>query len=203
MRALRLKYDSVVWDFDGVLVDSRAEAWRAASEILALLGTEVDIRSQETFRHYFTQGGTMRESDTAILRAMHRLVMQSRTQLLKPFPCLALVARLNVPAEIVTSGLATVARTVLGEHANLFVSIRGREIDSKDALLRTVSINAICVTDTVVDIARFHRQSRPAIAVGWGYDSIAALKSADPDFLVESMSQLEMLFEQLGLLKVA
>jgi phosphoglycolate phosphatase-like HAD superfamily hydrolase len=196
-----MTYDSVAWDFDGVLADSRAEAWRAASEILALVGIEVEIRSQETFRKYFTRSGVFRESETVTLRGMHRLVMNSRALLVKLFPCISLVARLSVPSEVVTSGLATVAHKVLGEHANSFVRIRGREDDSKEGLLRTVSDDAICVTDTVVDVARCRQLPRVVIAVGWGYDPIDALKDSAPDFFVESPPQLEELFEHLALLR--
>jgi phosphoglycolate phosphatase-like HAD superfamily hydrolase len=133
---------------------------------------------------------------------MHRLVMQSRIHLLKPLPCVALVPRLNVPSEIVTSGLAAVAREVLGERARLFISIRGHESGTKDSLLQTVSRNAIVITDTIGDIARCRAQALAVIAVGWGYDSLAALKTASPDFLVESPTQLEELFDELKLLKV-
>jgi phosphoglycolate phosphatase-like HAD superfamily hydrolase len=197
-----LRYDRVIWDFDGVLVDSRSEAWRAASEILGLLAIKVDIRSQETFRKYFTQDGVVADSDRAILRAMHRLIMQSRAHLLEPLPCLALVGRLNVPSEIVTSGSAAIAQSILGEQAKLFLNIRGQESDTKDALLRTLSHNAVFITDTIVDVARCHDRALAVIAVGWGYDPIAALKSSRPDFLVESSAQLEALLGELELLKV-
>lgn len=198
-----MRYHRVVWDFDGVLVDSRAEAWRAASEILALLNIKVDIRSQETFRYYFTRGGVVEDADRKTLRSMHRLVMQSRAHLLQPFPCLALVARLNVPSDIVTSGSAAVAKAVLGVQAKLFVNIRGHESGAKGTLLRTVSRDAVCITDTVVDVARCREQALAVIAVGWGYDSVDALKSSRPDFLVESLAQLEALLGELELLKVA
>lgn len=197
-----MRCDSIVWDFDGVLVDSRSEAWRAASEILALLGINVNIRSQEIFRRYFTQAGIVPDSDREILRSMHRLIMKSRTHLLKPLPCVALVDRLNVPSEIVTSGLATVAQAVLGEYAKLFVKIRGRENDSKDKLLQTVSRNAICITDTIVDITRCHEQGLPVIAVGWGYDPIISLENYRPEFLAQSLAQLEAILAELELLKV-
>lgn len=195
-----MKYDRVVWDFDGVLVDSRSEAWRAASEILALIGIKVDIQSQETFRKYFTQAGIIPEADRETLRAMHRLVMKSRAHLLKLHPCLALAARLNVPSEIVTSSSVTVPQQVLGEHTELFVNIRGQESATKGALLRTLSRNAIFITDTIVDIKRCHDHGLAVIAVGWGYDSIVALRHSSPDFLVESSAELEALLGKLELL---
>ena len=202
MEEIRLRYDRAVWDFDGVLVDSRSEFWRAASEILALLGIDVDIQSQEMFRRYFTRDGILPAPDREVLRAMHRLIMQSRAHLLKPLPCLALVARLNVPSEIVTSGLAAVARKVLSEQAKLFVNIRGYENGTKDSLVRTLPRNAIFITDTVRDVTRCHEQGIAVIATGWGYDALTALKSSSPDFLVETLAQLEALLEELNLLTV-
>ncbi len=196
-----MRYDRVVWDFDGVLVDSRSEFWRAASDILALLGFKVDIQSQETFRQYFTRRGILPDSDRETLRAMHRLIMHSRAHLLEPLPCLALVPRLKVPSEIMTSGLAAIAQKVLGKDAKLFVNIRGQESGTKQSLMRTMSRNAIFITDTVADIARCQEQAVTVIAVGWGYDSTAALKDLHPDFLVESAAELEAVLGELELLK--
>jgi phosphoglycolate phosphatase-like HAD superfamily hydrolase len=198
-----LIHDRVVWDFDGVLVDSRAEAWRAASNILALVGIKVDIHSQEMFRQYFTQYGVFPEASRKTLRAMHRLIMQNRAHLLNIHPCLGIVGRLNVPAEIVTSGSEAVARSFLREHANLIVNIRGEETDSKDALLSTLSRRAIFITDTIVDIARCHKHDVTVIAVGWGYDPTIALRNSEPNFLAESSSQLEEILSQLEVLKPA
>lgn len=195
-----MSYDSVAWDFDGVLADSRAQAWRTASEILALLGITVEIGSQETFRKYFTRSEIFPQADTATLRGMHRMVMNTRTHLIQLFPCISLVARLSVPSEVVTSGLASVAQKVLGDHARTFTRIRGREVDSKRELLRSLSSESVFVTDTVVDVARCRELSLGVIAVGWGYDPADALRNAQPNFLVDSMSDLERLFARLGLL---
>jgi phosphoglycolate phosphatase-like HAD superfamily hydrolase len=197
-----LKYDRVVWDFDGVLADSRLEAWRAASEILALIGIRVDIQSQETFRKYFTQDGIISEADRETLRGMHHLIMNSRAHLLELQPCLAFVARLKVPSEIVTSSSVTLVQHALGEQAKLFVNIRGQESDNKGALLRSLSRNAIFITDTIVDVKRCHELDLTVIAVGWGYDSIAALKRSRPDYLVASFEELETLLGKLELLKI-
>ena len=198
-----MSYERVVWDFDGVLVDSRLEAWRVASEILALTDIKVDIQSQETFRKYFTQDGIISEADQETLRAMHRLVMNSRAHLLELQPCLSLVARLNVAAEIVTSSSVTLVQQALGEQAKLFVNIRGQESDTKGALLRTLSPNAIFITDTIVDIKRCHELGLTVIAVGWGYDSIVALRHSSPDFLVETLAELEALLDELKLLRIS
>lgn len=195
-----MNYNSIVWDFDGVLVDSRAEAWRAASEILALLGVDIIIRSQLTFRRYFTQNAILSESDVMTLRSMHAMIMRNRAHLLVPFPSLAIVPRLKVPSEIVTSGSVTVAQIVLAEATNLFVNIRGRESGTKDILFDTVPTSAICITDTAVDIKRCHERSLAVVAVSWGYDSISKLKHSHPTYIVESFAQLESLLSKLNLL---
>jgi len=196
-----LRYERVVWDFDGVLVDSRLEAWRTAAELLALIDIKVDIQSQEAFRKYFSKDGIISEADRETLRAMHRLIMRNRAELLETHPCLALVPQLNVPSEIVTSSSVTLVQDVLDEQAELFVNIRGQEDDTKSALLRTLTHNTIFITDTIVDVKRCHENRLTVIAVGWGYDSVVALKNSRPDFLVESSAQLEALFVKLELLR--
>jgi phosphoglycolate phosphatase-like HAD superfamily hydrolase len=196
-----LNYDSVIWDFDGVLADSRAMTWQAASEILALLGTKVDIHSQEVFRRHFKKSDARADWETSALRDVLRLVMKNRAHLLKLFPCIELVPRLCVPSRIISSGLAVVAQTALGRNAALFADIRGREHGTKDELLRSVSDKAIFISDTVGDIARSHEQSRAVIAVGWGYDSLALLKKANPAFLADSSALLEAYFRNVGLIK--
>jgi phosphoglycolate phosphatase-like HAD superfamily hydrolase len=195
-----LKYCRVVWDFDGVLLDSRAEAWHAGSEILTLIGISVDIQSQETFRKYFTQDGIISEADRETLRALHRLIMKSRKHLLKLHACLALVDRLNVPSEIVTSSSITLPQQVLSEQVKLFANIRGQETNTKGALLRTLSKNTVFITDTIVDIKRCHEHALTVIAVGWGYDSTEALKNAGPEFFVGSVAELEAVLGKLELL---
>jgi phosphoglycolate phosphatase-like HAD superfamily hydrolase len=102
----------------------------------------------------------------------------------------------------VTSGLAAVAQKVLGEQAQLFVSIYGHENGAKNSLMRALSDNAIFITDTTVDVARCREYGLTVIAVGWGYDSLDALRQAGPDFLVESQAQLEALLGDLKLLTV-
>jgi phosphoglycolate phosphatase-like HAD superfamily hydrolase len=198
-----LNYDSVIWDFDGVLADSQAATWQAASDILSLLGTKAEIRSQEIFRRYFKKSDAQADWETLALRDMLRLVMKDRAHLLRIFPCIELVPHLRVPSRIISSGLAVVAQTALGRHGTLFADIRGREHGTKDQLLRSVSDRGIFISDTVGDISRSHEQSRTVIAVGWGYDSIAALKKANPTFLAESSTQLEALLRNAGLIKAA
>jgi phosphoglycolate phosphatase-like HAD superfamily hydrolase len=195
-----MSYERVVWDFDGVLVDSRLESWRSASEILALLGIDVSIRSQNTFRKYFTQEGVFSDADRSVLKEMHRLIMKSRAGSLELHPCMNLVAQLTVPSEVITSSFRTVAEKVLGEHAACFVNIRGHESDSKEALLRAASRNAIFITDTVVDVERCRKYSIPVIAVAWGFDPLGELEKARPDFIVESSEQLAAVFRKLRLL---
>jgi phosphoglycolate phosphatase-like HAD superfamily hydrolase len=194
-------YDSVVWDFDGVLVDSRAESWHVASQILTLFNTSVNICSQETFRRYFINEGIVQQTETPILRDMHRLVMRTRTRHFRLFPVVEFVSRLTVPSEIITSGFASNARAVLAERAALFTTIRGHEEGSKRELLGTVSARAICVTDTIADIARCRELQRAVIAVGWGYDSAYALKEAQPHYFVHTASELHTLFTHLGLVR--
>ena len=195
-----MTYERVVWDFDGVLVDSRLESWRAASELLALLRMEISIESQETFRKYFTREGVFSDADRSVLKDMHRLIMKRRADSLTLHPCVQLVARLKVPSEVITSSLRIVAERVLGKYVAAFTNIRGHEDNSKEALLRATATNAIFITDTVVDVERCRKDSIPVIAVTWGFDSASELEKAKPDFLAQSSEQLAAIFSELRLL---
>ena len=195
------RHKAVVWDFDGVLGDSRRLSWRAAKEILALIGQQVEIETQETFRDYMVHGVDVSREEAEILRSMHRLVMRSRADQIPLFDCVALAAHLAVPSEIVTSGLADVARIALGETAASFVRIRGRESGDKQSLLDTLPANALFVTDTTVDVARAKERSIPTIAVTWGYDPEEELVKEEPDFLVRTSVELGHVFRELELVK--
>lgn len=197
----RQTFERVIWDFDGVLGDTRAISWRVAEEVLGLLGVNVTIDSQEVFREYMIRGGAVTPEETQILRDMHRLVMRSRAAEIVLFDAVALIERLAIPSEIVTSGLADVARIALKEQAPCFARIRGHECGSKEALLDGLTTSALFITDTTVDVRRARKRSIPTIAVAWGYDSVNALQREEPTYLVDSPEALEALLRELKILR--
>lgn len=197
----RQNFERVIWDFDGVLGDTRAASWRVAEEILGLLGMNVAIDSQEVFREHMIRGGAVTPEETHILRDMHRLVMRSRAAEIVLFDAVTLIERVATPSEIVTSGLADVARIALKERARFFTRIRGQECGSKEALLDGLTTGALFITDTTVDVRRARQRSIPTIAVSWGYDPVSALEREEPTHLVHSPEALESLLGQLHLLQ--
>lgn len=194
-------FERLVWDFDGVLGDTRVLSWRVAEEILGLLGVNVAIDSQEVFREYMVRGGAITPKETQILRDMHRLVMRSRAAEIALFDAVTLIERLAVPSEIVTSGLADVARIALKEKALSFTRIRGQECGSKEALLDDLTSAALFITDTTVDVRRARQRSIPTVAVSWGYDPASALQREGPTHLVHSPEALEALLRELSVLR--
>jgi phosphoglycolate phosphatase-like HAD superfamily hydrolase len=194
-------FERVIWDFDGVLGDTRAISWRVAEEILGILGVNVAIDTQEVFREYMIRGGAVTPEETQILRDMHRLVMRSRAAEIVLFEAATLIERLAVPSEIVTSGLADVARIALKERAGRFTRIRGQECGSKEALLDGLTTAALFITDTTVDVRRARQRSIPTVAVSWGYDPANALQREEPTHLVHSPEALEALLRELKLLQ--
>lgn len=196
----RRSNDSIIWDFDGVLADSRVLAWKTGSEILQLLGLDIVISDQETFRDHFVRPTNRPQLETNLLASMHRLVMRTRATQIAFFPSLDLVSSTNVPNDIVTSGLAEVARKALGRKAALFRNIRGREDGDKSALLKRCSPRSLFVTDTGVDICRGRNRGLTVVAVGWGYDPAPVLEAEHPTFFARTNEELGEILRSLALL---
>jgi phosphoglycolate phosphatase-like HAD superfamily hydrolase len=190
----------VAWDFDGVLGDTRQIAWRAAEDILRPLGTCIAIDSQECFREHMIRGGTVAPEETTALRSMHRLIMRSKASEIPLFAAVEILDRLKVQSELVTSGLAEVARIALKDKAARFWRIRGSETGTKGDLLDGLPPNSLFITDTTVDVRRASQRGIATVAACWGYDSESALKREDPTYLASSSKDLVSLLTELGLL---
>jgi phosphoglycolate phosphatase-like HAD superfamily hydrolase len=201
-----MQYAQVLFDADGVLVDSRAHAWEAARRIFALFNYEAEIDCMRSYRHHFgrvAQGVAAEEHHVATLRALHRLMMRHRSRDLPLFDDVIKIASLLVvPCSVVTSALGNGIRAALGKDAAIFKEISGNEVGNKaDILPRLLQDSpAIYVTDSVRDIAICCRLAVPAVAVGWGYDALEDLIAAGSDYAVASPQELATLFGSFGLL---
>ena len=104
-------YSHVIWDADGVLLDSAAQAHDAARRILELFGETPTIRTSQDHRLHFgreRQSAIVGEDNAEVLRALHRLLMRHTAPSIPLFDdVLAIVARVQVPCSIATSAFAT------------------------------------------------------------------------------------------------
>jgi|GEM_PF-2537835 len=202
-------YSQVIFDADGVLVDSRAEAWRAAEDIVSIFESGVRVDSVESHQKYFgrdAQCGLVGEEASPVLRSMHRLIMRHRAHRLKTFPNVIEVARqLIVPALVVTAAYAEGIQVALANDITVFSTVVGREQGTKVELLDSLrqSSDVIYITDSRRDIAICHLLSIPVVAVTWGYSSSQCLADANPDFLVRRPLELEALLSSFNLTRRA
>ena len=198
---------SLGWDADGVLVDSRSVAWRAAEEIAALFGKRLRITTAEHKARVFGRRalGLMAGEDGApILQAMHRVVMRDRARNVGVFrDVLDIAASLDERPRLITAAYSSGVRKALGPYVSLFRDIAGCEIAPKDALLATAAAAGLkwFITDTVTDIHRCRASGVKVIAVGWGYDLPAELVAAGPDEIAVTPAELRQILTRLSFIR--
>lgn len=183
------------FDADGVLVNSRGPAWRAAEKLLAIFGTNVQISSQAEFERHFgavALDALVGDDQANVLRMAHRLALRHAAPNLPVFTdTLAVVGRQPWPCVVVTAALAQGIKTALGTHAGLFESVFGFEGGRKPGLLAALADSIVVyVTDTVADCRMCEAVGIPAVAVTWGYDTFADLEAARPYAIVHNAADL-------------
>jgi phosphoglycolate phosphatase-like HAD superfamily hydrolase len=138
------------------------------------------------------------------LSAIHPILVRERVRRDggSPFTEVVHVARdVTVPRVVITAGYRETVQLVLGDDANLFDLILGREDGDKDALLASwAGSTTLLVTDTVRDLQAARALGMRAAAVGWGYDSTQALVAYGVEWMIDSPSALRGLLDSLGLL---
>jgi phosphoglycolate phosphatase-like HAD superfamily hydrolase len=197
---------TLAFDADGVLVDSRAVAFKAAADIVGLFNDPAAITTRDDYNAAFGAAAQKRlagEDGPAYLRALHRLLMRARAGQIGVFEeCLAVVQKMNQRPLLITAAYAAGIRQALGDRANLFLDIHGRECGNKETLLQQAADTGVklYVTDTVRDITRCRACGISIIAVTWGYDPACAIADAKPDFIVEDAAALTRVLGRLSLL---
>jgi phosphoglycolate phosphatase-like HAD superfamily hydrolase len=176
---------AVGFDADGVLVDSREAAWRAAERVLRLFGAAHAIASYEAMEAAFgpaAQKALVGEQHASVLRMAHRLLMRRWAPSIGIFDqAVTAVAGLSAPRILITAALADGIGECLGVHAALFSEIVGFERGRKPDLLAALAPRlAVYVTDSSLDIEDCKAVGVPTIGCAWGYEPLAVLRHARP-----------------------
>jgi phosphoglycolate phosphatase-like HAD superfamily hydrolase len=196
--------NAVIWDADGTLLDSRRQAWAAAEGIISLIGgTPCRIASPEDERRLFgvpAQVNAVGEH-APTLRMMHRLVLKSRAKDIRPFrEVLSVIHQISVTHLIATANLASGVAASLGDDARLFSSIRGFEHGPKADLIRELMAGRQClyIGDVSRDVVICRDLGVPVVAVTWGgFEEPELVAAAQPNYLVETPTQLSQLLRSL------
>ena len=193
--------DTIGFDADGVLLDSRRHAYTVANGILALMGTEETLADQGDFERLFGAAALDRlvgHRRADALRGTHRLGMLSAARGIPLLDeTLAVVERQPVPCIVITAAYAEGVRTALSQYARLFQSITGFETGRKAEIMATVADRLkVYVTDTVSDLRICQRLDIPTIAVTGGYDKTEDLIAAGADQIALTPGELDKALAQ-------
>lgn len=181
---------SIIFDFDGVLGESRSLAWAAGCQIATAFGRATRVKTRADYRQAFgrnAQEEMAGPDGAATLREAHRLIMRAQaTAIPRHESLLSQLLCLNCPLGIITAGYAQTVVDCLGAEIGRFRFIQGRESGSKADLLtscrqRTFA-SPLYVGDTVSDIRLCQKVGIPICATGWpeAYDSTEDLAAAHP-----------------------
>jgi phosphoglycolate phosphatase-like HAD superfamily hydrolase len=166
----------IVFDFDGVIADTRGAALAAANMIRGLIDPDCEPfcdRDQYRRAHGYGRllerfGRVAAETLTDLHPFLVRLRLEAEAVQVVA-GVVELARELAVPPPIVTAGYAVaVERTLLGARP-AFGRIIGREDGIKDKTLAVYG-GSLLVTDTVTDVHRAHDLGLLPVAVSWGYD---------------------------------
>lgn len=199
----------VCFDYDGVIVDSLARVIRMAREAQASLGlgrapTEEDLRSLEnlTFVDFALRIGIPRSSLPAFGSIL--LGLQRREDSPPPlFPGMREVLREiggRCPMAVITASITAEVQKVLKAHALL--DCFSMLLDGQDPRPKSEKLNparahfgaepqeTYMVGDARSDIQQGKQAGVRTVAVTWGYQSRETLRAEQPDFLIDSPSEL-------------
>lgn len=202
-----MRVESVLFDADGVLLDSSRLAWSVARDLLSLFGEAPSVVDRDSYVLHFGRDAQVRlagEDGASALRAMHRVLMRHRCDGVRPFAdVIDLAKRLTIPSAIVTGAYAGGVRRALGDAAAVFRDIVGRENGPKPELLAELATggSVVYICDTVKDVRLCQRLGIPCVAVTWGYDGTADLASCGPDYLLKSVVDLAGLLQRFGAIR--
>lgn len=212
-----MKFNHVIFDFDGVLADSMAVACEELNIISArTYPTIPEARGREDLARIYCGplqtsllrfGLTHGESQDFFDR--HSRAMQHRASDVSPFDEVVKVVR-DLPAQscsIVTSSYGDAVEAILSKSGyfkeGLFAFISGRELHQPKSkkiadilsAVGAISGTTLHVGDTVSDLLYSRTVPIPFCAVGWGYHPLSYLQAFGPEFSVASPGELRRLLQ--------
>ena len=220
------RFDTVIYDLDGTLIDSAKDMQVAVSRVLADHGlapvTEDDVRlfmgqgSKVTMNKAFTKYG--RQLDDTALSAVTREFVRyyeadpvSHTSAFAGVPeVVARFARLGLKQGVCTNKFERPSRMIL-EHLKLMPPISDvagadtfpvRKPDPKHILMLVERMGrapgrAVMVGDSIHDVHAAHAAGLPAVLVSWGYTETPA-SELGAEAVIERFDALPQALERLA-----
>jgi len=206
----------ILFDFDGVLADTLEDMLNFAREACIQLGlprnpTPADLDALETMS--FAEYGRQLKLPSQHIDGFVSRCLQMFNQRPRPpkiFDGMAQVvthaAERNMVAIITGNTTHTVERFLreneIYNHIKMVIGVEhpGSKPEKVRVVLKELAQpeeRAYMVGDAVSDIRAAKQASIKSIAVGWGHQSIARLREAQPEYQVESPQELLELLKEL------
>ncbi|MEK7665586.1 MAG: HAD hydrolase-like protein [Patescibacteria group bacterium] len=200
----------LIFDFDGVIIDSFGILYQSALEAYPDIGSEEDFRRLHEGNIYQTV--TERENQNAIT-IEHPLFARYIPRMLELPPVLGMVELVReltdiLPAIVVSSCLNDPIKVYCNKYglAGLFREFYGADIEkSKVYKMRTAlkafgleSSEAVIITDTLGDLREAVIVGVPSIAVTWGFHTAETLRRGSPAHFAFSVEELKKILLNLA-----
>jgi len=209
-----MKYQSLVFDFDGTLADTLEEGLKIYNEMAAHYNLRTIQDDEVHYLRHMKLGDFL--NHLAVPKRLVPILLYKGTQILKSrirsLPLIEGIAEVlpKLRSQSEHFGILTSNST---ENVQLFLQHHGMDelftfISSTSKLTgkakhlrsirRTFSIkteNMIYIGDEIRDVKAAKTAGVPVAAVGWGFNSPEALVGENPNFLFHVPSELETLVE--------
>lgn len=200
----------LMFDFDGVIVDSFHILYQSAIEAYPDLGTIDDYR--RLFEGNIYTSAEDKKGNKEAITIQHPVFSRYVPRMLEHPPVEGMVPLLHqltatTPAVVVSSGLTESMHEYSRRwgFGGVFEAIYGADVEkSKEKKIRDglerfghQPHEAMMVTDTLGDVREATRVGVPAIAVTWGFHSQETLERGNPHHIVHSPEELRLAIMKL------
>lgn len=194
----------LIFDFDGVIIDSFSILYKSAIEAYPDLGTVDDYR--RLFEGNIYASAEDKKGNREAITIKHPVFSRYVPRMLDCPPVDGMVPLLHeltatTPAVVISSGLTESMHAYARRYGfdGVFDAIYGADVEkSKEKKMRDVlerfghpPHEAVMVTDTLGDVREATRVGVPTIAVTWGFHSAETLCRGEPAYIVTSVTDLK------------
>lgn len=187
-----------VFDFDGVIADSFQQVTNIFNKVGKEYGVIVNSKSDlaklyqnNIFDSLRSKGLSEKEVQEMILKIRNEQVKLK----IRMFPGMkAFLKKINFI--VITSNLASIVKEYLESNNLKPQQVIGAEHETSKVkkILKIKNKNTFYIGDTAGDIKEGKQAKVKTIAVTWGFHNKTILRKENPDFIVDSVSDLENIY---------
>jgi len=187
-----------VFDFDGVIADS----FQQVTNIFHKVGKEygVIVNSEDDLARLYENNifDSLRKrglSENEIQEMILKIWTEQEKLEIKLFPGMKTFLK-KIDFIVITSNIGSIVKKYLNEHGIKPISVIGAEHETSKVkkLLKIKNNKTFYIGDTVGDIKEGKLAKVKTIAVTWGFHNKTVLKKENPDFVTDSIKDLENIY---------